>query len=141
MERVSRLLGKMKIPRETYCAEELARAAWTLAVGKKIAAHAHAGKMVRTSLIVEVEDEVWRMQLYGLRFQILSNLAKQIGEGHVQDLEFRVVPMRLGPQRAASAASGLKDEADRIADPGLRRLYRAALGQIAHRYEYLAETG
>jgi hypothetical protein len=126
MERASRLLGKMKIPRETYCAEELARAAWTLAVGKKIAAHAHAGKMVRTSLIVEVEDEVWRMQLYGLRFQILSNLAKHIGEGHVMDLEFRVVPLRRGPQRATSTAGGIVDEAEQIADPGLRRIYRAA---------------
>jgi hypothetical protein len=116
----------MNIPRQTYCAEELARAAWTLSVGKKIAAHARVGKMVRTSLIVEVEDEIWRMQLYGLRFQILSNLAKHIGEGHVQDLEFRVVPLRLGPQRAASTAGGVVDEAERIADPGLRRIYRAA---------------
>jgi hypothetical protein len=126
MERASRLLGKINIPRETYSADELARAAWPRAVGKKIARHARASKLVRTSLIVEVEDEVWRMQLYGLRFQILSNLSKQIGEGHVQDLEFRVVPMRLGPQRAASASGGIVDEADRIADPGLRRIYRAA---------------
>ena len=106
MERASRLLGKMNIPRETYCAEELARAAWKQAVGKKIAAHAHAAKLVRTSLIVEVEDDIWRMQLHALRFQILSNLAKHIGEGHVKDLEFRVMPMRLGPQRAASTSGG-----------------------------------
>jgi predicted nucleic acid-binding Zn ribbon protein len=124
MERASRLLGKMKIPRETYCAEELACAAWKRSVGKKIAAHAHAAKLVRTSLIVEVEDEVWRMQLYALRGQILSNLARQIGQGHVEDLEFRVVPLRLGPQRAASASGGVEDEADRISDPGLRRVYR-----------------
>ena len=126
MERASRLLGKMKIPRETYCAEELACAAWKQAVGKRIAAHAHPSKLVRTSLVVEVEDEVWRMQLYALRGQILSNLAKHIGQGHVDDLEFRVVPRRLGPQRAAMATGGIEDEADRISDPGLRRIYRAA---------------
>ena len=125
MERASRLLGKMNIPRETYCAEELARAAWKQAVGKKIAAHAHAAKLVRTSLIVEVEDEVWRMQLYALRGQIVSNLAKHIGQGHVENLEFRVVPPRLGPQRAAASTRTTQDEADRIADPGLRRVYRA----------------
>ena len=125
MERASRLLGKMNIPRETYCAEELARAAWKQSVGKKVAAHTHAAKLVRTSLIVEVEDEVWRMQLYALRSQILSNLAKHIGEGQVLDLEFRVVPMRRGPQRAESATGGIVDEAERITDPGLRRIYRA----------------
>jgi len=116
----------MRIPHETYCAEELARAAWVQSVGKKIAAHAHAGKMVRTSLIVEVEDEIWRMQLHGLRFQILTNLARHIGEGHVTDLEFRVVPLRRGPQRAATAGAGLADDAAGINDPGLRRIYRAA---------------
>jgi predicted nucleic acid-binding Zn ribbon protein len=124
MERASRLLGKMKIPRETYCSEELARAAWKRAVGKKIAAHARAGKLVRNSLIVEVEDDVWQLQLNALRGQILTNLARQIGPGHVEDLQFRVVPLRLGPQRAATATGGGEDEADRIADPGLRRVYR-----------------
>jgi predicted nucleic acid-binding Zn ribbon protein len=126
MQRASRLLGDLKLPDQTYCAEELARAAWQAAVGKKIAAHAHAARMVRTSLIVEVEDDVWRMQLYGLRAQILSNLARHIGRGHVEDLEFRVVPPRRGPQRAATSAGGAVavDEADTIADPGLRRIYR-----------------
>ena len=124
MERASRLLGKIKIPRETYCAEELACAVWKRAVGKKIAAHARATKLVRTSLIVEVEDEVWRMQLHALSGQILTNLAKHIGQGHVDNLEFRVVPLRLGPQRATLATGGKDDEAERIIDPGLRRVYR-----------------
>jgi len=106
--------------------EELVRAAWRVAVGKKIAAHAKAARMVRNSLIVEVEDEVWRMQLYGLRAQIISNLARHIGKGHVEDLDFRVMPMRRGPGLAVSAAGAVRreDEADRIADPGLRRVYR-----------------
>src|SRR5947209_19983415 len=124
MERASRLLGKMKIPRETYCAEELARAAWKQAVGKKVAAHTHAAKLVRASLIVEVEDDVWRMQLHALSGQIISNLARHIGPGLVEDLQFRVVPVRLGPRRAGSAAGGVEDEAERITDPGLRRVYR-----------------
>jgi predicted nucleic acid-binding Zn ribbon protein len=124
MERASRLLGKMNIPRETYGAEELACAAWKRAVGKKIAAHARAAKLVRTSLIVEVEDDVWRMQLQALRGQILANLAKHIGQGHVDSLEFRVVPLRLGPQRATFATANAEDEAERITDPGLRRVYR-----------------
>jgi Dna[CI] antecedent, DciA len=128
MERASRLLGKIPLPRETYGPEGLACAAWPEAVGKKIAAHAHAAKMVRTSLIVEVEDEIWRMQLYGLRFQILSNLCRQIGKGFVEEIEFRVVPRRREPQRAKSSTGKplpMFDDAERIDDPGLRRLYRA----------------
>jgi hypothetical protein len=128
MERASRLLGKIRLPKETYGAEALACAAWPAAVGKKIAAHAHAAKMVRTSLIVEVEDAVWRMQLYGLRGQILSNLCRQIGQGFVEEIEFRVVPLRREPQRAQSATRKslpMFDDAERIDDPGLRRIYRA----------------
>lgn len=123
MEPASRLLGKLKIPAETYCVEELARAAWPAAVGRKIAAHTCAARMVRTSLIVEVEDEVWRTQLFTLRAQILANLAKKIGENRVEDLQFRVAPRRMGPQPATSA-TGRNDEAERIEDPGLRRVYR-----------------
>ena len=129
MERASRLLGKIKLPKETYGAEALACAAWPAAVGKKIAAHAHAARMVRTSLIVEVEDAIWRMQLYGLRGQILSNLCRHIGQGYVEEIEFRVVPRRREPQRAQSAAGRplpIFDDADSIDDPGLRRIYRAA---------------
>jgi hypothetical protein len=126
MERASRLLGKLKLPDHTYCAEELACAAWPAAVGKKIAAHARAAKMVRTSLIVEVEDAVWRMQLYALRGQILSNLCRQIGQGHVEEIEFRVVPRRMEPRRAETALPRSTDEAERIQDPSLRRIYRMA---------------
>ena len=130
MERASRVLGKLKIPAETYGVEELARTAWALAVGKKIAAHTHAAKMVRSSLIVEVEDEVWRVQLWALRGQILSNIARHIGEKRVEGIEFRVVPRRLEPQRAAASTGRAGDEAERIGDPGLRRIYRAERSKV-----------
>jgi len=132
MERASRLLGKIKIPAQTYGVEELARAAWPMAVGKKIAAHSHAARMVRSSLIVEVEDEVWRLQLWALRGQILSNLARQIGEKRVEELQFRVVPMRLGPKQAAAASDHISDDSERISDPGLRRIYRAERSRFEH---------
>jgi len=45
----------------------------------------------------------------------------------VEDLEFRVVPRRREPQRAAQSAPALlADEADAIADPVLRGLYKAS---------------
>ncbi|MCL5743933.1 MAG: DUF721 domain-containing protein, partial [Acidobacteria bacterium] len=81
MERASRLFGKIEFPGDTTISEALARAAWPVAVGRRIAEHAHAIRMVRTSLIVEVEDAVWQKQLFTLRHQILSKLRANLGEG------------------------------------------------------------
>src|SRR5262249_50078157 len=116
-------------------AEELACSAWAGAVGKKIAAHTRALRMVRTRLIVEVEDAIWQRQLFALSGHILRNLEKHLGQGIVDDLEFRISPRRREPQRALNSAPGLaaiqnaaiqNDEAETIADPVLRSIYRAS---------------
>ena len=125
MERASRLIRKLALPRDAVSSEELVRAAWPLAVGKKIARHTRPAGMVRTRLIVEVEDVVWQRQLFTLTSQVLANLAKTLGRGMVEDIEFRVVPPRREPQRAQRSTPGaLLDEADRIADPVLRVIYK-----------------
>jgi predicted nucleic acid-binding Zn ribbon protein len=117
----------LRLPGETITAEELARAAWANAVGKKIAEHTLPARMVRTRLIVEVEDRIWQRQLFSLSRQILVNLEKYLGVGVVEDLEFRIMPRRIPPQRAtASAPSGMADEAENIADPVLRGIYKAS---------------
>ncbi|MGA2590787.1 MAG: DUF721 domain-containing protein [Bryobacteraceae bacterium] len=126
MERASRLIGKLTSGGSPLDPDELARAAWPLAVGKKVAARTRAARMVRTRLIVEVEDATWQRQLFGLTGQILANLEKRLGRGIVEDLEFRVIPARREVQRAAAAQPALAslDDAEQIADPVLRNLYR-----------------
>jgi len=126
MERASRLFGKIEFPGDTTIAEALARAAWPIAVGRKIAAHAHATRMVRTSLIVEVEDAVWQRQLFTLRHQILTKMRANLGEGIVEDIEFRIMPRRREPQIARQIGPGIApaDEAEQIPDPVLRKIYR-----------------
>jgi hypothetical protein len=127
MERASKLIRGLGLPDGAISAEELACAAWPEAVGKKIAPHTRAARVVRTRLIVEVEDATWQKQLWTLRSFILRNLEKQIGPGLVEDLEFRIVPRRLGPQRATQSLPELfADEADGIQDPVLRGIYRAS---------------
>ena len=134
MERASKLIRGLRLPGETITTEELACAAWAGAVGKKIAEHTRAARMVRTRLIVEVEDRIWQRQLFSLSRQIVANLGKHIGPGVVEDLEFRIVPReadaarlrRKEPQRAAHAVAGAPDDSDRIADPVLRDIYRAS---------------
>jgi len=126
MERASKLIQGLRLPSEMITAEEVACAAWPQAVGKKIAVHTRAVRMVRTRLVVEVEDIVWQRQLFALTRQILGNLEKNLGAGMVDDLEFRIVPRRRGPQRAAEPVPVSQDEAANIADPVLRSIYRAA---------------
>jgi hypothetical protein len=127
MERASSLIRGLKLPGEAITAEELARAAWSQAVGKKIAAHTRAVRMVRTRLIVEVEDHTWQKQLFALSRQIVKNIERLLGVGVVEDLEFRVVvPRRREPQRAEQSTPAVFDEAAGIADPVLRKIYLAS---------------
>ncbi len=124
MERASRFLGKLTGPIDI---DDLARAAWPLAVGKKVAARTRPARMVRTRLIVEVEDLVWKKQLFTLSKQILTNLEQHLGQGIVDDLEFRIMPPRRDPQRAEVAQpSRAVDDADQIADPTMRNMYKLA---------------
>lgn len=116
--------------------EAIACKAWKKAVGKRLAARTNAVKLVRDRLVVEVEDEIWRNNLWSLRYQILKNLEKCLGPEIVGDLEFRVMPLRREPQRAAPVVAAaavlpddvadLPDDAAAIQDPGLRRNYRRA---------------
>lgn len=124
MERASRLIGKLNFPGDSVATGELACAAWSAAVGARIARHARAERMVRRKLIVGVDDSVWGRQLFSMSRMILSRLAASLGEGVVDELEFRVAPQKRGPARAERATSANPgDEASGIEDPNLRRLY------------------
>ena len=127
MERASKLIRGLRLSGDVISAQELACAAWPDAVGKTLAAHTRAARMVRTRLVVEVEDATWQRQLFSLSWQILGNLEKSLGRGFVEDLEFRVVPRRREPQRAPQAIPALfADDADGIADPVMRGIYKAS---------------
>jgi hypothetical protein len=63
--------------------------------------------------------------LFTLAPQIVRNLNGTLGQGVVGTVEFRVaVPRRL--PRRAETASRPDDEADRIQDPVIRRLFIAS---------------
>ena len=127
MERACKLMRGLRLAGEAVTDERIACAAWPQAVGKKIAAHTRAAKMVRGRLVVEVEDHIWQKQLFTLTPQIMGRLAQSLGGGLVQDLEFRVAPRRREPVRAQTAMPALiADEAAEISDPVLRSIYRAS---------------
>jgi hypothetical protein len=127
MERASKVIRGLRLPTDTFSAEEVACGAWRSAVGKTIAAHTRAVHLVRTRLVIEVEDSIWQRQLNGLSRSVLRNLEKNLGAGLVEDLEFRVVPRRREPRRATAAMPATAaDEAAGITDPVLRAIYQAS---------------
>ena len=125
MERASKLIRGLALSAEVITPEQLACAAWPEAVGKKIARHTRPAKLVRTRLVIEVEDHTWQKQLFALTRHILKNLDKTLGGGLIDDLEFRIVPRRREPELARAAMPALlADDADAISDPVLRGIYK-----------------
>jgi predicted nucleic acid-binding Zn ribbon protein len=124
MERAGRSIAKLRS--QNLAPDQLAVAAWPAAVGERLAAKTNAVMLVRTRLVIEVEDAVWQKQLFQLREQILPKLRAVIGPGIVEELEFRVVPRvpRRPPQMAAAVSADA--EADGIRDPIFRTLYKQA---------------
>ncbi len=104
-------------------------AAWPAAVGKRLANRTRAVAVRGTHLIVEVEDDSWRRNLWGLRHQILRNMVDLLEEATPRDIEFRIgIPRR--PPKSETVENAFQlvaphvpDEADGIADPVLRRIY------------------
>jgi len=132
MERAARLFQNKSVNREIVNDEDVFRAAWPLAVGKAIARHTSRLKLVRGTLVVEVEDAIWQRQLHTLSSQILGRLRKVTGNAIVTDLEFRIGVPRRAVQRAESTeifgakspSEANADEAETILDPVLKKVYR-----------------
>jgi predicted nucleic acid-binding Zn ribbon protein len=135
MERAAQLIKNKKLSRELVNDEDIVRAVWPTAVGKKIADHTSRLKLVRCNLVVEVEDYTWQRQLHGLSRQIVDRIQKLTGSDVVQDVEFRIGVPRRQPQRAETRDAGLfaasEDEAESIQDPVMRRLYRLSRKKAA----------
>jgi len=130
MERVGRILARWKRAPECVDPSVLARAAWRIAAGEKVAAHTVEVRLVRQHLVVEVRDEIWRRQLLALRPFLLANLRRELGEGAVEDIELRLACPKKNPGRVLMPQASTRkpvgrDEADAIADPVLGALYRA----------------
>lgn len=128
MERAIKLLGESNLAGKCISEERLAIAAWGRAVGKKIAAYTRPVALVRNHLVVDVDDDIWRQQLYPMRHQIVDRLARVLGRPIVATLEFKVGTKRRGPGRETIPVrqAGENDEAAGIADPILSLLYRAS---------------
>ncbi len=130
MERAARLIRESKGSRDLLGDDAWARAIWPTAVGKQVASHTSRVHLVRSTLVVEVEDSIWQRQLYPLTAQIVARIRKVSGSNLVEDIEFRVGVPRREPARSiirdtlGTGAPLFKDEADSIPDPVLKKVYR-----------------
>ena len=138
MERAARLIRNKNIVSGLLSDEEIARAVWPKAAGKIVAAHTSRLKLVRTTLVVEVEDATWQKQLFPLSRQILNRLHQLTGNDQIRDIEFRIGIPRRQVQRtesretvSAEAGPASLDEAERIQDPVLKKIYRRSRGKAA----------
>ncbi len=122
MERAGRAILKSGAG-QCVTTEEIAKAGWSAAVGKAVARHTEPRALVRGCLVVDVEDSLWRKQLFPLTRQILKSIENVVGEGIVMDLEFRLAARRKLPGREERQ---VRDPSEAIADPVLRRLYEAS---------------
>ncbi|MBV9082474.1 MAG: DUF721 domain-containing protein [Acidobacteriaceae bacterium] len=138
MERAARLIRNAKYRHDLIADDDIVRGIWPAVVGKPIARHTGRLRVVRATLVVEVEDAIWQRQLHALGHQIVERLQKLMGSAQIQDVEFRVgVPGR-PPQRAQSSQSRAVltdfqagDEADMIQDPVLKKVYRLSRKRLS----------
>ena len=125
MERAARLLRNSKYSRQILSDDDIVRGIWRAAVGRSIARHTRILKVVRSTLVVEVEDAIWQKQLFALSAQIMARVQKLMGSVSIEDVEFRVTVPKRGPQRAGTIyQSECADEAEQILDPVLKKVYR-----------------
>ena len=133
MERASRVLRKASRAKSILDDTQTLEAVWPVAVGQAIARHVFRLRLVRKTLVVEVEDAVWQRQLRALDRQILDRLNLLLPDMAITEMEFRVGVPRRQVQRAESASGAANSlafgqnrdyEAEQIKDPVLKKVYQ-----------------
>lgn len=123
MDPAGKLLNSLPSLERLESVDQKLRRSWKSAVGATIANHSQILQLRDKTLVVTVEDAVWKSQLEHMRFQILDRIRASSGVAEIRWLNFRVSPPRIRPQ-VAQAPLFAADEADRIQDPLLRRIYK-----------------
>ena len=128
MERAARVLRKGQQSRSILDDSQAIEAVWPTAVGRSIARHVSRLRLVRSTLVVDVEDVIWQRQLRTLDSQILERIRLLLPDVAITGLEFRIALPRRNAQRAPTAFGDQQlatdDEADRIQDPVLKKVYQ-----------------
>lgn len=130
-------MRKSKKPRSILDDGGAIQAVWPAAVGKAISRHTQRLRLVRKNLVMDVEDATWQRQLRTLERQIIDRVRLLLPDIEIESIEFRIGVPRREPQIARDAAGAMQtgapgrlfssasdDEADRILDPVLKKVYQ-----------------
>lgn len=123
MDPASKLLNELPSLERLESIHQKLQRCWKSAVGAKIANHSRVVQLRNRTLDVAVDDTVWKSQLEQLQQHIVERVRSVSGVAEIQRVTFRVSPPRIKPQVAQTPLFGA-DEADRIEDPLLRRIYK-----------------
>lgn len=120
-------------------AEAACKAAWNHAVGEGLSANAAPVQLQNKTLVIVVEDNIWKTQLERMRASLLFRLNSALGQAIVKSIEVRIDPKMLLKLRPSEEGSRnrreyLDDEvpveilaaAAGIADVRLRRAFLGA---------------
>jgi hypothetical protein len=123
--------------------EQAVFAAWVVVVGGPIRKVTAPVRLERKTLIVAVPDATWRTQLMSMRGQALFKLNSLLGSPVVTAIEYVVNPNLIvfeqeppkevefiAPERQVTA---LREQADQIPDPEIRRVFLNAAGKCLER--------
>jgi hypothetical protein len=123
--------------------EQAVFAAWVAAVGGPIRKVTAPIRLERKTLIVAVPDATWRAQLMSMRGQALFKLNSLLGSPVVTTIEYVVNPILIirehepteevkfiAPEKQVTA---LREQADQIPDPEIRRVFLNAAGKCLER--------
>jgi hypothetical protein len=127
MERAASLIKRDRRSGQILTEDDIVRGIWPAAVGSAIARHTVRLKVVRSTLVVEVEDATWQKQLFPLSGQVIHRVQKLLGKTSIEHVEFRIAVLKRPVQREEGPAStdqAVRDEADAILDPVLKKVYR-----------------
>jgi predicted nucleic acid-binding Zn ribbon protein len=129
-------------------AEAASIGAWKHAVGEGLSSRAVPVQLQGTTLVVVVEDALWKKQLEQMRGQFLFRLNSVLGQALVKSIEFRIDPKRLaqlrGPEdraskdkerQAYSIPAELLAAAAGIENVKLRRAFLGAASSCVRRLE------
>lgn len=125
-------------------AEMACMAGWKHAVGEGLSRHAIASALNGHTLVVEVEDRVWRLQLEEMRGQLIARLNTLLGHQVIKAIDFQINAQRFlqnemtsGPDRSAPKPFPIEllSAAATIEDLRLRRLFLEAATSCLERVE------
>lgn len=68
--------------------ENLSIAFWDTCVGKEIARHTEPQKVVKGTMFVRVDNDVWRNELTFLKNEIIQKLNQKVGKKAIREIKF-----------------------------------------------------